>query len=178
MIKKINLPWKTFWQTRTVKDRQCRRAMRRILTMTGSTTRLLEQLSGRRLQVNTEFQKGMGGAQEAEIVRMTRLHLGSADAPVILSISSLSPANLTEREIADIRGGEIPLGTIFCANGAKLWKSGICFKVLDDSRLARKLNVKDARLFSKEYILWTGNRRVGIIKEIFNQESIKRIWRS
>lgn len=152
--------------------------MRRILTMTGSTTRLLETVSGCRLQVSTEFQKGMAGVQEAEIVRMTRLHFGSADTPVILSISSLAPANLTEGEIADIRGGEIPLGAIFCANGAKLWKSGICFKVLDDSRLARKLNVRDSRLFSKEYILWTGKRRVGIIKEIFNQESIQRIWRS
>ncbi len=177
MIKKLVRPLQYLWHTRGVKDRRCRRTARRILRMTGSTTRLLEELSGRKLLVNTEFQKGMITGSEAEIVRMTRLYFSSVESPVILSISSLAAANLTEREVGDIRGGQIPLGTIFSSNGNTLWKSGICFKTLDDGRLARKLNVADSRLFSKEYVLWTGDRRVGIIKEIFNEESVMRIWR-
>jgi chorismate-pyruvate lyase len=146
--------------------------------MRQSTTRWLEVLGHKKLRVKTDFQREVDNGGRLEIVRLSKLYFDRPHHSVILSISSLSPENLSAEEIKQIRQGKIPLGKIFGGNGQNgLRKTAISIKRVKDLRLARKLNVRDPRCFSKEYALWSGERWVGTIKEIFNEESFKRIWR-
>jgi chorismate-pyruvate lyase len=178
IMGKIRLIWQSWRLTQEVIDKGCRRQLTRLLRMRQSTTKFLEELSGQKLQVKAEFQKEIFDDGEVEIVRLSRLFFDGPENSIILSISSFLCKNLSEREMEQVKSRNIPLGKIFGSidmNGLK--KTDICIKRVVDERLARKLNVRAPRCFSKEYALWTGARQVGIVKEIFSEESFLRVWR-
>lgn len=163
--------------TREITHKHCRWPIIKLLCMDKSTTKFLEILSKKKLNVQADFQKEISNGGRLEIVRLAKLYFEDPDHVIILSISSIFLENLSVEEIQLVREGKIPLGRIFGAAGMNsLNKTGISIKSITDERLAKKLNVFDNQCFSKEYTLWTGQRQVGTIKEIFNEESFLRVW--
>lgn len=153
------------------------RYLNRLLSMGKSTTRYLEELSGKPLKVKTEFQKELFLNGDLEIVRVARLYFDDPEHAVIYSITSLPRRNLSETEVEQLKNGEIPMGKIFkitAMNGFK--KTGIKIETINDGRMTKRLNVRGTWFFSKVYCLRVGDRRIGSIKEIFNEESFSRIW--
>lgn len=151
--------------------------LNKLLSMRLSTTKYLETLAGKKLKVKTEFQKELFYNGGIEIVRVTRLYFDDPRHSVIYSITSLPKRNLDEEEVEQVRAGKIPLGKIFRItemDGFK--KTGIKINTVFDRRMTKRLNVRGNWFFSKEYCLRVGKRRVGSIKEIFNEESLSRIW--
>lgn len=152
-----------------------------LLTMEASTTKWLEQLAGKKLQVSTEFQKAIYEDQKLEIIRLVKLHFGDPAQPIMLAITSLPKANLEEEEMRQLKAGNIPLGKVFgITESAGFRKTNIIAVTHSDDRLARKLNVTDTgdenACFKKEYTLVVQDRVVGTVKEVFTKESFKRIW--
>lgn len=177
-MRNIMLFLNSMWLTQGIRNKNSRRQLSRLLRMRHSTTKFLEELSGRNLLVKAEFQKEIYDNGDLEIVRLSRLYFDQPEYSVILSISSFLCKNLLDREIEQVKSRNIPLGKIFGSlDMVNLKKTDILIKIVVDERLARKLNVQNPRCFSKEYALWTGDRQVGIVKEIFNEESFSRIWR-
>jgi chorismate-pyruvate lyase len=159
-------------------DRMQRHQLIKLLTMQHSTTKFLEELAGKKLKVNLEFQRELYTTPlQLEIVRVTRLYLDHPQYPVIYSITSLPKKDLKPKEIEDIKDGDIPLGRVFKLVERKGFrKSRITIQTIRDERMSKRLNVLGTWFFAKEYCLWVGNRRIGNIKEIFNEESFLRIW--
>gem|GEM_PF-1682442 len=151
--------------------------LNKLLSMRMSTTKYLEQLAGKKLKVQTEFQKELFLNGDIEIVRVTRLYFDDPGHSVIYSITSIPRRNLSEEEVEQVRGGNIPLGKIFKMTEMNDFKkTGIKIDTVHDRRITKRLNVEGTWFFSKEYCLRVGKRRIGSIKEIFNEESFARIW--
>ena len=159
-------------------NRMQRQQLIKLLTMQHSTTKFLEELAGKKLKVKLEFQRELYTTpDQLEIVRVTRLYLDDPQSPVIYSITSLPKKDLKPKEIEDIKDGNIPLGRVFKLTERKGFrKSRITIQTIRDERMSKRLNVLGTWFFAKEYCLWVGNRRIGNIKEIFNEESFLRIW--
>ncbi|MCP5101818.1 MAG: hypothetical protein GY950_00480 [bacterium] len=158
-------------------DRVRQRQLNKLLSMRQSTTKYLEKLAGKKLKVKTEFQKELYLNGNLEIVRVTLLYFDSPGKSVIYSITSLPKRNLSDEEVEQLKAGKVPMGRIFKItemNGFK--KTGIKIKTVHDRRITRRLNVAGTWFYSKEYCLRVGKRRVGSIKEIFNEESFSRVW--
>ncbi|MCP5050293.1 MAG: DUF98 domain-containing protein [bacterium] len=159
-----------------------KKELEKLLTMEGSTTAFLEKLAGKKLNVSMEFQKEIHEEAGLEIVRLVKLYFDDPQHPVILAITSLPKATLTQTEIRQIKDGSIPIGKIFGITKTKQFrKSDITMEEVSDRRLAKKLNVADVekehKCFKKEYTLWVKDRKIGVIKEIFTEQSFLRIWR-
>lgn len=151
----------------------------KLLTMQKSTTELLEELSGKKLKVETEFQRELytRGDGELEIVRMVRLYLDNPDNPVIYSITSLPKKSMSPEEFRQVKEGKIPLGKIFKLGELRgVRKKDVEIKTIRDLRMTKRLHVTGTWFFAKVYCLWVGERKIGSIKEIFNEESFLRIW--
>lgn len=158
-------------------DRLRMSQMNKLLSMRMSTTKYLEQLAGKKLQVETQFQKELFLNGDIEIVRVTRLYFDDPGHSVIYSITSIPRRNLSEVETAQIRSGKIPLGKIFKMTETRDFKkTGMKINAVQDRRITKRLNVQGTWFYSKEYCLRVGTRRIGSIKEIFNEESFARIW--
>lgn len=162
-----------------VLDKMHRPEFIKLLTMQQSTTELLEKLSGKKLKVKTEFQRELytRGDGELEVVRMVRLYLDDPDYPVIYSITSLPKKTMSPEEFQQVKEGKTPLGKIFKLGESKgVRKKNVEVKTIHDLRMTKRMQVTGAWFFAKVYCLWVGKRKIGSIKEIFNEESFLRIW--
>jgi chorismate-pyruvate lyase len=144
-----------------------------LINTTNSTSKLLEDISKRNLQVETIFQKEIIEEGERCLIRLALLYFDKPILPLILSISSLYCNVINEEELYQLKQKKIPIGKIFGVDN--IYKTDLTNNRLKDFKLAKTLNVSDINLFEKKYILWMKDRKIGTIKEIFNKESIARI---
>jgi chorismate-pyruvate lyase len=145
-----------------------------ILKMTTSTSKLIEEISGRKLKVETIFQKEMWEEGEFQTIRMVRLFLKTSEEPLLYSISSLKNKELNNDEMTKLKAGNLPIGKLLGITDIS--KSNITVEIICNSKLAVRLRVKSNQFYTKKYDIFVKNKKVGTIKEIFNDESINRIW--
>lgn len=149
----------------------------RLIELEGSTTLFLQDLRGQCLRVGFESQDEMESSGECVIIRAVRLYFDSFEAPLLYCKSALAKENLTEQEYKLLTETDLPIGILFPRlNGPELIKKrNILIGEAVDPCLAISLNVNSTLVFEKKYEYWIGNRKVGIISEFFNSESLSRI---
>ena len=145
----------------------------KLLNNSESTTDLLQQLTKHALSCSLEFQKKYkdDDSDNEFLLRSTKLYFKNKEFPVIYSISSIDLSNLTQEEILRLKDGNTPIGAIF---NFTLTKTDICVREHFDQRLQKILKTSTDSFFQKSYKLWSKSRYIGIVKEIFNTETLER----
>ncbi len=145
-----------------------------LLRIDTSTTKLIEELTGKRLLVTVEYQKEILENDSFQLVRMSKLTLEESDNIIIFSISSFNSDDLTDEQFNNLKKSCIPIGKVFGVGNIK--KENIRVEAINNFRIAEKLNVKSNIIYSKKYEFLIKGKSIGIVKEFFNEESLNRIW--
>ncbi len=138
----------------------------------GSTTSFLEKKRDSTLMVKVLFQKMIEIDQQIKLLRYSILHFGDAEQGVILSICQLNINRLQNAELNKLLKGNIPIGKTLDTKNIK--KKTIEIKLVKSMKFARMMKTKTHIFNSKKYELYENDRYVGLVKEIFNKESIRR----
>ena len=148
-------------------------ALTKYLTLSGSTTRLLQQLSGKSVTATIHLQTKLSRGKLIE--RISTLHVDDS-APVLAAKSLLSLTNLTEDEISRLTTTTDPIGGILLASdAAELRREKLSVKRVEAHPLAHYLSVGDNALHVKSFELWQGERFIGDLEEVVCAESFDRI---
>jgi chorismate-pyruvate lyase len=139
-----------------------------------STTKLIEELTGQKLNVKVVYQKEIIENDCVQFIRMSELILEKLNRIVIYSISSFGSNNMSKEQINELREGIMPIGKIFGVDNIS--KKNIVVETKKDLRMAKKLHVKSNMVYSKKYELLANGKKIGVIKEFFNEESLKVLW--
>lgn len=145
-----------------------------LLFFKGSTTHFLESLRNENLKVMIKNQK----IKLTIIERKTVLYFATSELPLIYSTSYLNTSQLLKEEYELIKAGDIPLGKIFIQlnNLEDIKKENISCSSLFDMEANLNLNIEPSMLYKKRYDFKVAGRNVGEINELFNSETLKRIY--
>jgi chorismate-pyruvate lyase len=149
-----------------------------ILTLEGSTTLLLECLSGMKLQVEMVLQSEEHLFDTCYIKRITKLFFDLPELPALFCISYLEKKNLTSAEYQLLMQEDIPIGRLFIRlnNEESIRKNNISIVLEEDEESSHILKVNSSWLYKKQYDYWIEGRKIGNITEMFNEESLNRIY--
>jgi len=145
----------------------------KMLDLKLSTTKFLESIANDilKVKINHQFEKDLA------IERDTFLFFKNYDNPVIWSVSILDRSCLTDIEYHLLMNSDLPIGRIF--NDVKsetyLNKSNIDIVMGEHEIASSRLNINSSIVFEKKYDLIVANRKIGVITEFFNEESLARL---
>lgn len=152
----------------------CEELILELLGTTGSTSKMLEDIFGQKLKVEVIAQERMMQGNEPLLLRTSRLYLKSPELSLMYCISAFPLGALEEEELSDLEVGVKPIGIIFGVEN--IYKTGICVEQVEDPAAVEWLHLSQQELFHKQFTIHAQNRTIGVITEIFNKESILRIW--
>ena len=147
-----------------------------LLDLTDSTTLFLESVKGATLRVSVDAQSEEEENAICLITRTTRLFFLSPETPALFCMSRLYKNELTDDEYRSLIETDTPIGKVFLNfNEARLIeKKNLTIALGNDSNIATRLYVNDCMLYRKEYDYIVGGRKIGRIREFFNEESLRR----
>lgn len=152
----------------------CEDLINELLGTTGSTSKMLEDIFGQKLKVEVISQERVMQDGVYLLRRTSRLFLKSPELSLMYCISTFPLEGLHDTELGDLEAGIKPIGIIFGVNN--IYKTGISVEQSADPAAAEWLNVSGQKFFHKEFTIHVPGRKIGVISEIFNKESILRIW--
>jgi chorismate-pyruvate lyase len=152
----------------------CEDLINELLGTTGSTSKMLEDIFGQKLKVEVISQERVVQDGERLLRRTSRLFLQSPELSLMYCISTFPLEGLQEAELGDLEAGHKPIGIIFGVDN--IYKTGISVEQAEDPAAVEWLNLSHQKLFHKEFTIHVQKRKIGVITEIFNKESILRIW--
>ena len=170
----MTIPTVSISEKSTGSAMSCESLMSDLLITNSSTSKLLEDISEKKLNVEVVSQKVALRKNKEQLVRVAKLFFESPDSAVMFCVSIFPINVLNDSEIVQLRAGDLPIGKIFGVDN--IYKSRISVQNMSRSKLAKQLNVTDKMLFHKGYTIHTNGRTLGTIIEIFNKETINRIW--
>lgn len=152
----------------------CEDLINELLGTTGSTSKMLEDIFGQRLRVEVIAQDKVMEDGVLLLRRTSRLFLQRPELSLMYCISSFPVDGLKENELADLEEGYKPIGIIFGVGN--IHKTGISVEQSENAAAADWLNLPQQKLFHKKFTIHAQQRTIGVITEIFNKQSILRIW--
>lgn len=152
----------------------CEDLINELLGTTGSTSKMLEDIFGQKLRVEVIAQERVMQDGGLLLRRTSRLFLKSPELSLMYCISTFPMETLQDSELSDLEEGRKPIGIIFGVEN--IYKTGISVEQAEDAAAVQWLNLSHQKLFHKEFTIHAKERRIGVITEIFNKESILRIW--
>jgi chorismate-pyruvate lyase len=155
-------------------DAACEELILELLGTTGSTSKMLEDIFGQKLRVEVILQERVMENGGLMLRRTSRLFLKSPELSLMYCISTFPVEGLQDNELRDLEEGVKPIGIIFGVNN--IYKTGISVEQSEDPAAVEWLNLSRQKLFHKEFTIHVPGRKIGVITEIFNKESILRIW--
>jgi chorismate-pyruvate lyase len=149
----------------------CDLMLNKLLNTNESTTKMLEGLAHKQIQVKiiTQFEELIESKQM--INRKSLLYLSDPRKSILYNECFFEKKRLSEIELELMLTRLTPIGNLF-----EIKKSNISSNKQFNSDWKEILNATSNEFYIKEYVLWIDNKEVGIIKEIFNYETIKRIY--
>lgn len=149
----------------------------KFLELKSSTTFFLEEIRGEKLWSLVESQYETVENNHTIINRIVKLYFESPQIPVLYCESRLVKEQMTQGEYEHIVDGELPIGRIFHRfnQAESIVKKEFAVNRCWDNRIAKNLNVKNQKVYNKCYDYWVSGRKVGVIHEYFNEESLERI---
>jgi chorismate-pyruvate lyase len=152
----------------------CGQLMEELLNTTTSTSEILQRVSNQSLKVQVLFQTANAVDNHMHIIRESKLYFKSPDCSLMYCSSSFSVNTIFEAEISQLKLGHLPIGVVF---GVKnISKSEITVRRLSDPSVGRCLKLSNHYLYHKEYGISIRGEKVGCIREVFNEESLMKIW--
>jgi len=150
----------------------------RVIGLEDSTTLFLESLSARPLKVMVESQVETKELNDEVLKRTVKLFFESASTPVLFCVSELHLEKLKTEEYRWLKETLMPIGKIFqfFNQGAIIKKNNITIARQQDPVIAASLHVGFIEITSKRYDYWVGDRKIGVVCEFFNAESLERVW--
>ena len=148
-------------------------ALTKYLTLTGSTTRFLQQLSGQPVIASVHLQTMLSRGKLIE--RISTLHVGDS-APILAAKCLLNLTDLTDHEISRLTTSTDPIGGILLdSDAADLRREAVTLQRTARHPLAHFLSVDAAAYHVKSFELWQGERFIGDLEEVACSESFDRI---
>lgn len=146
-----------------------------LLGCESSTTKLFEEVSGKKLNVKVVYQREIVENDHSQLVRTSALSMGGSNKIVIYSIASFVRDLISAEQFDQLKEGCIPIGKIFGVD--TISKDNIYVEIIKSARFAKKLNVQSNMVYSKKYDFLADGKRIGVVKEIFNEESLSGLWK-
>lgn len=143
-----------------------------LITMQDSTTLYLEALRKSTLRVKLVHQQ----ENDMAITRISKLYFSTCEMPVIYSVSHIHKHLLTDDEYRLITTAELPLGHIFTTINplSAVYKENIAIEHRFFENEIALMQLKESTLYKKKYDFLIGSRKVAVIEEFFNLESLQR----
>ena len=140
------------------------------LTLTGSTTRFLEQLANAPISAKVLSQSV--DQAEAVILRVSTLHAGDS-APLLAAMSSLSLENLTAVEQDALLNSARPIGDILLSGQDQTFRrENVAIASADNHKLRSHIAGAAGPVMMKSFDLWFGDRFIGRLEEVASQSSL------
>lgn len=147
-----------------------------VINMKGSTTSFIEEKSGKKLFVTVLLQKDSICDNLKILVREILLYIVKPELSLFLCYSSITKDNLTKDEVKRLIAGEEPIGKIFnLVENNTLIKKNIDVHRVESKKWKEKLKTRSILFYIKEYELYSKDRYIGKIEEVFNEETLSRI---
>lgn len=145
---------------------------RELVELENSTTIFLENYHSALLQVIIRSQEEDSGV----IKRVTLLFFESSGAPVLYCVSYLIRDQLTKEEYYQLTHTTLPIGRIFAMQNMESFidKRNITTQLTTNEEAAIFLDVQSPLVYEKKYDYYVGQRKIGQIIEVFNEESLIR----
>lgn len=165
----------TYLRTTSLKDiTSCDSVLKELLVTNTSTSKILEEVSDQKLKVEVLSQSEDLHKNQVHIIRKSKLFIKSPENALMYCLSDFYLSRDEENEIHQLKTGNEPIGKIFGVHN--ILKSEIQVKSAYDSLMAFNLKLFDSCLYHKQYTIFVKGRKMGSIIEIFNKESLMRLW--
>ncbi|TRX60210.1 hypothetical protein FNH22_09180 [Fulvivirga sp. M361] len=149
----------------------------KFLELQSSTTFFLEETCGGKIHSSIQLQYETQQSGSTLINRAVKLYFNSPAMPILFCKSFLVKEKMTPQEYNAIAFDELPIGRIFHAYNPteSIMKQHFRTEKYSSNSIAKELNVSSNKIYDKQYDYWVDNRKIGVIHEYFNEESLGRI---
>jgi chorismate-pyruvate lyase len=140
-----------------------------------STTRLLEKFTDKILNVDLKQQFLFTINKASFLKRESFLFFHSVNQPVIYSESIINLYRIKSIQKEKLIAGKITIGRIF--RKEEIDKQNITVEKISSKHIQEKLSCNSSEMYCKQYEMFVDKEYIGVIKEFFCDETIKRVVR-